>query len=137
MKKTMLMLVAVVSMVISLTACGSHVSTFVDAINGATEKINSASDEEEFEAAGKSLEDTFAEFKDDDKELSADEKSEVVDALANLIAATGCKQAELAGQTLDTATQTLVKSQSKTMVEGITKDCKSVKEIIEAIAKLG
>ena len=62
---------------------------------------------------------------------------EVVDALANLIAATGCKQAELAGQTLDTATQTLVKSQSKTMVEGITKDCKSVKEIIEAIAKLG
>lgn len=32
------MLVAVVSMVISLTACGSHVSKFVDAINGATEK---------------------------------------------------------------------------------------------------
>ena len=109
---------------------------FVRAINSATAKINAASDEQEFEAAGKSLEDTFDVFTGNDKELSYDEKSQIVDALADLIAVTGCKQLELKGEPIDTDTPALVKSHSKTMVEDIIKDCKSINDIIEAIAKL-
>ena len=135
MKKTMLMLVAVVSMVIGLTACGSPASKFVDAINDATEKLNSAKSESEADAIGKSLEDTFSEFKDDDKELSADEKSEIVNALIDLVTAMGCKQAEFEGETIDASTKTMVKQYAKTAVENITKDCKSIKDIIDAFAK--
>jgi lipoprotein len=160
MKKHLLSLIAVAFLAIGITACSnakstdeskgektenkddlkdpeSVVTTLVDLLNDCTRKVNAVSDEEEYEAAGKSIEDTFAEFKDDDKELSADEKSEVVAALADLVAALGCKQAELEGQILDSNTQAIVKSQSKTAVESICKDCKSIKDIIVAFAAFG
>lgn len=136
MKKTMFMLVAVVAMVIGLTACGSPASKFVDAINDATEKVNSAKSESEMDAIGDDFEAQCKEFENDDKELSADEKTEIVNALSDLVAAMGCKQAEFEGETIDASTKTMVKQYSKTAVENITKDCKSIKDIIAAFEAL-
>lgn len=137
MKKTMLMLVAVVSMVIGLTACGSPASKFVDAINDATEKVNSAKSESDIEAIGDEIDAQIKEFENDDKELSDDEKSEIVNALTDLVAAMGCKYTELQGVTLDASTKSMVKSEAKTAVENLTKNCKSIKDFIAAFAKLG
>ncbi len=136
MKKTMFMLVAVVAMVIGLTACGSPASKFVDAINDATEKVNSAKSESEMDAIGDDFEAQCKEFENDDKELSADEKTEIVNALSDLVAAMGCKNIEFAGQTLDADTKDKVKSYSKIAVENLTKDCKSIKDIIAAFEAL-
>lgn len=136
MKKTMFMLVAVVAMVIGLTACGSPASKFVDAINDATEKVNSAKSESEMDAIGDDFEAQCKEFENDDKELSADEKTEIVNALSDLVAAMGCKQAEFEGETIDASTKTMVKQYLKTAVENITKDCKSIKDIIAAFEAL-
>lgn len=137
MKKTMFMLVAVVAMVIGLTACGSPASKFVDAINDATEKVNSAKSESDIDAIGKDFEAQCKDFENDDKELSADEKTEIVNALTDLVTAMGCKYAEFQGQTLDASTKAQVKEYSKTAVENITKNCKSIKDFIAAFAKLG
>lgn len=132
----MLMLVAVVSMVIGLTACGSPASKFVDAINDATEKVNEAKSESDLDAIGDEFEAKFKDFENDDKELSADEKSEIVNALTDLFTAMGCKQAEFEGETIDANTKSLVKQYSKTAVENLTKDCKSIKDIIAAVEAL-
>lgn len=136
MKKTMLMLVAVVSMVIGLTACGSPASKFVDAINDATEKVNEAKSESDLDAISDEFEAKCKDFENDEKELSAEDKSEIVNALTDLVAAMGCKYAELEGMTLDAATKSVIKSSAKTNVEEITKNCKSIKDIIAAFEAL-
>ena len=149
MKKHLLLLLAVIALALGSVACGSKASSedsedsrvsaaskFVDVINDATEEVNSAKSESDIDAIGDDFEAQCKDFKNDDKELSADEKTEIVNALSEHVAAMGCKQAEFEGETIDASTKTLVKQYSKTAVENITKDCKSIKDIIAAFAAL-
>lgn len=149
MKKHLLLLLAVIALALGSVACGSKASSedsedsrvsptskFVDVINDATEKVYSAKSESDIDAIGKEVDAKIKKFKNDDKELSDDEKSEIVYALTDLVAAMGCKYAEFQGQTLDASTKAQVKEYSKTAVENLTKNCKSIKDFIAAFAEL-
>ena len=155
MKKHLLSLIAVAFLAIGITACSNAKSsddskgektenkddlkdpdsvgtTFVDLLNDCIAKINASQNEEDLAEARNQFEQVCAEFQNDEAELSDAERSEIINAMAELSIAVAVKSAEFQGQSLPADQIDMVKNTVRNRVESACGNSRNIKELLSS-----
>ena len=107
-------------------------TTFVDLLNDCIAKINASQNEEDLAEARNQFEQVCAEFQNDEAELSDAERSEIINAMAELSIAVAVKSAEFQGQSLPADQIDMVKNTVMNQFESACGNSRNIKELLSS-----